>query len=145
MITEQAIVTASRDGRVELQLQRQSACGNCELSQGCGTGALGRLLGRRVKPLVMNNNHNLKTGDSVVLGLSERMLVKLSLAIYGLPLAGMTASGMAAFLLFPANEVVVSLASMAGFFAGFKFASRLVKATVEPQIASSIVDIQVNP
>jgi hypothetical protein len=57
----------------------------------------------------------------------------------------MIASGMLAYLLFSANEVVVLFASMAGFFAGFKIASRLVKATVEPQIASSIVEIQVNP
>ena len=145
MITEQAIVTACHHGRVELQLQRQSVCGNCELSQGCGTGALGRLLRRGDKSLVLDNTQNLKTGDSVVLELSERTLVKLSLVIYGFPLAGMILSAMLAFLLLPASEGLVLIASIAGFFAGFKFASRLVKSTAEPQIACAIVNIQVNP
>ena len=35
MITERAVVTRCEAGRVEVRLQRDSACGHCELSQGC--------------------------------------------------------------------------------------------------------------
>ncbi len=144
MITEQAIVTRCHGKRVDLQLQRQSACGHCEMSRGCGTGALGRLLGRRVKPIVMDNDHDLKIGDSVILELSERALVKMSLLIYGLPIAGMMLAGMLVNFLFVDSEGLVLLASAAGFFIGFKFSSRLVNSTATPQIAASIVNIRVN-
>jgi sigma-E factor negative regulatory protein RseC len=89
MITESAVVTR-RDGKlVELELQRNSTCGQCELSKGCGTGALGRLLGHRSKPILIETDHDLKPGDRLQLGLSESALVKASLTIYGLPLLGM--------------------------------------------------------
>ena len=75
MITESAVVTR-RDGKlVELELQRNSTCGQCELSKGCGTGALGRLLGHRSKPIVIETDHDLKPGDRLQLGLSESALV----------------------------------------------------------------------
>jgi len=145
MISEQAIVIRCHGKHVDLQLQRQSACGQCELSQGCGTGALGRLLGHRGKPIVMDNLDNLKIGDGVTLELSERTLVKMSLLIYGLPLAGMIVAGMLTFLLFAASEGLLLLASVTGFLIGFKFAAHLVNPSVTPQIASEIVNISVNP
>ena len=96
MITEQAIVTRCNGKQVELELQRGSACGQCELNRGCGTGALGRLLGKRSKPLVIETDHVLKPGDRLQLGLSESALVKASLTIYGLPLLGMVMAGLLA-------------------------------------------------
>ena len=96
MITESAIVTHRNGSRVELKLQRASACGGCELNQGCGTGALGRLLGHRSKPVVIETDRELEPGDQLVLGLSETALVKASLTIYGLPLLGMVIAGLLA-------------------------------------------------
>jgi len=144
MITEQAIVTRCDGNRVELELQRGSACGQCELSQGCGTGALGRLLGKRSKPLVIETDRDLKPGDKLQLGLSESALVKASLTVYGLPLLGMVAAGLIASFAV-VSEVLIALAAGAGFIAGFKLASYLSHPLEHDLQTPYIVDIQVNP
>jgi sigma-E factor negative regulatory protein RseC len=144
MIIEQAIVTRCDGKRVELELQRGSACGQCELNQGCGTGALGRLLGKRSKPLVIETDHVLKPGDRIQLGLSESALVKASLTIYGLPLLGMILAGLLASFAGVA-EALVALAACVGFIAGFKFAAYLSRALEHDRLKPYIVEIQVNP
>ena len=144
MITERAVVTACRDGRAEVSLQRASACGGCEMSQSCGTGALGRLLGKRSRPLVIETEQDLKPGDQLLLGLSERALVKASLIVYGLPLLGMIGAGLLAALLGLA-EPWIALLSLAGFFAGFKIGARLGRGLEAGPLTPYIVEIQVNP
>ena len=144
MITESAVVTR-RDGKlVELELQRNSTCGQCELSKGCGTGALGRLLGHRSKPILIETDHDLKPGDRLQLGLSESALVKASLTIYGLPLLGMVCAGFLATLL-TASEGLVVVAAIAGFFVGFKIAGFIIYSLEGPQFRPYIIDIHVNP
>lgn len=144
MITEQAIVTRCNGKQVELELQRGSACAQCELSQGCGTGALGRLLGKRSKSLVIETEHDLKPGDRLQLGLSESALVKASLTIYGLPLLGMVAAGLLASLA-AESEVLVTLAAGVGFIAGFKFAAYCSQVLEHDRLTPYIVKIEVNP
>ncbi len=144
MITEQAVVTRCQGKQAEIRLQRQSACGHCELSQGCGTGALGRLLGNRSRPLVIETPYALKPGDTLVLNLSESAMVKASLAIYGLPLMGMMVAGLFAALAELA-DAMVALVSIAGFFAGFKFARYYSQTLEQDRLTPYIVDIQVNP
>jgi len=144
MITEAAIVTRC-DGRlVELELQRNSTCGQCELSKGCGTGALGRLLGHRKKPILIETDHQLKTGDRLTLGVSESALVKTSLTIYGMPLLGMVGAGILAALV-AAPELIVAMAACAGFFAGHKFAGFITNRLEAEQLEPYIVEISVNP
>ena len=143
MITESAIVTR-RDGRlVELELQRNSTCSRCELSKGCGTGALGRLLGHRRKPILIETDHLLEAGDELVLGLSESALVKASLTIYGLPLLGMVCAGMLAALA-ALPEILVALAAVAGFYVGYRIAGNLSHRLEAGQLEPYIVDIIVN-
>lgn len=144
MITEQAVVTTCDNGRVEVRLQRASACGHCELSQGCGTGAIGRLLGNRSRPLVIETEQDLKPGDKVLLGLSEAALVRASLVVYGLPLAAMIVAGLLAALAGLA-EPWIALICITGFFAGFRFASHLVRRLEASPLTPYIVDIRVNP
>ena len=144
MLTEAAIVTRRDGSRVELELQRGSACGNCELSQGCGTGALGRLLGRRSRPLYLDTEQDLEPGDEVTLALSESALVKASLTLYGLPLLGMVLAGMLCSLV-SAPEWLVVVAAFCGFFAGFRLASRTTSRLEEGQLMPYIVNIRVNP
>jgi len=137
MLTETARVI-SRDGnRVVLELQRGSACGHCEMSQGCGTGALGRLLGKRLRPLVIETEKDCQPGDEVELALPEASLVRASLLVYGLPLLGMLLGGSTASL-FYVSDWLVPVASIAGFAAGFGCAvictSRLEDRDMAPHI-----------
>ncbi len=144
MITEQAIVTRSDGKQAEIMLQRTLACGGCELSQGCGTGALGRLLGNRSRPLLIETSHDLKVGDMLLLGLSEVALVKSSLLVYGLPLLGLITAGLLAASV-SAPEILVVASSVAGLFAGFKLAAYLSRSLEQDTLTPYIVDIHVNP
>lgn len=144
MITEQAVVTRREGEQVEVRLLRESACGHCELSRGCGTGALGRLLGNRSRPLTLECHKPVQPGDRLELGLSESALVRASLAIYGLPLLGMLAAGTVAALGGLA-EIFVALISAAGFYAGVKIAFRLSRRLERGGVTPYIVDIRVNP
>ncbi len=144
MITEQAIVTRRDGNRVELELERGSACGHCELNQGCGTGAIGRLLGRRGKPLVIETERDLNPGDRLQLGLPEAALVRASLVTYGLPLLLMLATGLVAAASGLA-EGWIALASIAGFAIGFKLAARLTRSLEAYALTPYIMEIEVNP
>lgn len=144
MITEQAIVTRRDGNRVEIRLERGSACGHCELNQGCGTGAIGRLLGRRGKPLVIETDRDLNPGDRLQLGLPETTLVRASLLTYGLPLLAMVVAGLAAAALGLA-EGWVTLTAIAGFAIGFKLAARLTRSLEAYSLTPYIMEIEVNP
>jgi len=144
MITEEAVVTRCESGQAEVRLQRASACGHCELSQGCGTGAIGRLLGNRSRPLMIETQQDLKPGDRLLLGLSETALVKASLTVYGLPLLLMIIAGLLAALLGWADRWV-ALLSIVGFLGGYKFASYLTQKLEADRLTPYIVDIRVNP
>ena len=145
MITEQAIVTRCNGNRVEVELQRGSVCAHCDLAQGCGTGALGRLLGRRARPLMIETSQPLNPGDHVILGLPEAALVKSSLLVYGLPLLGMLLAGLLASALAELPEWQVAIAAALGFMAGFKLASYLSMLINPDLLAPRIIEFHVNP
>jgi len=144
MLTESAIVTRRDGRRIELELQRGSACGNCELRQGCGTGALSRLLGRRSKALFIETEQELEPGDEVQLALSESALVKASLTLYGLPLLGMVLAGLLAASVAAAEWLVV-VAAVGGFYGGYRVAVFLTNRLEDGQLTPYIVNLEVNP
>ena len=144
MLTEAAIVTRRDGRRIELELQRGSACGNCELSQGCGTGALSRLLGRRSRALFIETEQQLEPGDEVQLVLSESALVKASLTLYGLPLLGMVLAGLLAASVV-ATEWLVVVAAVVGFYGGYRVAAFLTNRLEDGQLTPYIVNLEVNP
>ena len=139
MLTETARVIQRHGNRVELELLRASACGHCELRQGCGTGALSRLLRRRSRPLVIETDRDCQPGDEVRLALPESALVSASLALYGLPLLGLVLGGLLASLVFR-PEWLVAVVAVAGFLAGMSAASvrarRLEESGQTPYITS---------
>ena len=144
MLTETARVI-QRDGkRVELELQRGSACGHCELSQGCGTGALGRLLGKRSRPLVIETDQDCRAGDLVVLAIPEGALVSASLLLYGLPLLGLLLAGLVA-MSFALVEWQVVVIAGCGLFVGCRLAARLARGIEIGRKTPYIREISMNP
>lgn len=122
MLTETARVIGRRGKHVELELQRGSACDHCDLNQGCGTGALGRLLRRRSRPLVIETDLDCRPGDEVQVLLPETSLVRASLLIYGLPLLAMVVSGLLATAAFD-SDWVIALLAIGGFLGGIRIAA----------------------
>jgi len=145
MIEEQATVLKAQYGRVEIQMQRQSACNHCELSQGCGTGAIGRLLGHRSRPLVIDSNFELRPGDKVTLGLSDSGFLKASLLIYGLPLITLLVTAIAGHWLFNGSETMVLLSAVSGFCGGLMISARLAKQRFSQQFYPRIIKINNEP
>ena len=144
MLTESALVIHRQGNQVQLELQRSSACDNCELSKGCGTGALGRLIGRRSRPLTLETDQDCKAGDTVILELPESALVRASLMLYGLPLIGLVVGGLLATF-FALPDWLVACASLAGLYCGFRLASKLTQGLEQGGQAPYIREIRVNP
>ncbi len=87
MITEQArVVGVGRSGELELEVERKTACGSCEVQGACGVGAIGRLLGSRKPRIRLYSDHPVNKGDIVTIGIPEGALVRTSLYLYLFPL-----------------------------------------------------------
>jgi len=140
MIEEKAIVTEVVEDRVMIQVQRQSTCSHCELSRGCGTGAIGRLLSRRNKPLTISNKYNLRPGDRVVLGMPNKAFLKASLLIYGLPLLGMLAGGLLAQWLFGESEMVTLILATSGFVCGLAYSAYIARSRFLYQFSPVVLE-----
>ena len=134
-----------QDGRAEVELQRKTACGHCEVAQGCGTGAIGRLVGNRQKPITIATNRALNPGEEVLLNVSERAVVQASFMIYGLPLIGLLIFAVITHILFSWPEWAVVLSAVGGLWSGFEIARRVGKAFTQNSFSLDIVSIQPNP
>ena len=89
MIEELAQVIEIEGRQLILQVQRQSACGQCAANKGCGTSVLSKVVGRKFTRFQANNNINAKVGDTVVVAISEDALLKGSMVMYLIPVLGM--------------------------------------------------------
>ena len=58
MIEQQARVVEIKEGKLFLQVQRQSACGSCSASKGCGTSVLSNIVGQKFSRLQADNSIN---------------------------------------------------------------------------------------
>ena len=129
MIEEQALVTQLQGHLAIIEMQSQSACQSCELSGGCGTGSLGRLLGYRKKSLSIDNNHQLKVGDRVIIGLPEKYFLFAGFIMYLLPLVGLFVFAMISDFLFDATQWINVVASLFGLASSLMLTARLSKKT----------------
>ena len=89
MIEETAQVVAAEGEFVWVETQRQNTCGGCAANKGCGTSALAKVLGNKLTRVRALNRGVAQVGDQVVIGIDEQALVRGSLAIYMVPLAGL--------------------------------------------------------
>lgn len=145
MIEEKAIVTGVVDDLAMIQMQRQSACSHCELSRGCGTGALGRLLGHRSRPLTISNKYNFRTGDRLVIGMQDKAFLNASLLIYGLPLLGMMAGGLLAQWLFGKSEMVTIILAITGFACALAYSAYIARSRFSGQFNPVILKYNGEP
>jgi sigma-E factor negative regulatory protein RseC len=108
-----------------VESERSSSCGSCAVKQGCGTGAIAKVLGQRRVRLRVLNRIGARVGDQVVIGISESGLLRGSLAVYAAPLAGLFAGTLAGYVLvsrfFPewSADPAAIAGALAGFVAGF--------------------------
>lgn len=89
MIEELAQVVRVEGEFAWVETRRASTCGGCAANAGCGTAALGRVLGKRRIQVKTRNVSGISAGDRVVIGVRERALVRGSLVVYAVPLVGL--------------------------------------------------------
>lgn len=123
MIEESARVRGIEGEFAWVEAQRESTCGQCAANKGCGTAVLGKVLGRRRTFVRARNLRGASVGDEVVIGIREGALVRGSLAVYAVPVAGLLAGAafgryLAGQLLSGSVELVSVVAGLTGLIAG---------------------------
>ena len=118
MIEEFAVITRRFDDHVMLEIERRTACGLCGQKRGCGNATWGRLLGHDSHEFAAENVINANVGDSVVVGIDERVVLSSAFYLYVVPLLTMLVGAVLADVLLN-NQFYVILASVAGLLLGF--------------------------
>ncbi len=96
MIEERAIILSVghsshnlSDSTATLEIERKAACGLCGKTRGCGNSIWGKLFAHQSTAFKAQNRINARVGDSVIVGINERALLKSALLLYILPLVTM--------------------------------------------------------
>ena len=101
---------------------RQSVCGSCSASKGCGHGILNRLSdGHRnyLKISCEDSPNEFQVDDQVSIAIPEQLLLQSSFVVYMLPLLSMLLSAaVAAGMLHEATDFLLLLAAALGFLLG---------------------------
>jgi len=125
------VVKVEDDGMVWVETRRPNACGACADRQGCGTSVLASVLGQRQAPVRVINSIGAVAGDRVVIGVSESGLLRGSLAVYAVPLAGLFVGALAGHYLGDDRyaDLWDLLGAVAGFTAGLAWLKRFSRTT----------------
>ena len=118
MIEEFAVVTKRLDDHVMLEIERRTACGLCGQKRGCGNATWGKLLRHNSHEFAADCTLNVNVGDSVVVGIDERVVLSSAFYLYIVPLFTMLVAAVIADTLLN-NEFYVMLAAALGLLLGF--------------------------
>ena len=125
MIEERAVIlsldNASGDSHLNavatLEIERKIACGICGQTRGCGNSIWGKIFSHQSTAFKAQNRINAKVGDSVIVGINEKALLKSAMLLYILPLATMLIGAVLAKQL-NATELSAMLGAAAGLVLG---------------------------
>ena len=125
MIEERAIILSldnasghSNSNQIAtLEIERKTACGICGQTRGCGNSLWGKLFAHQSTAFKAQNLINAKVGDSVIVGINEKALLKSAMLLYILPLATMLIGAILAKQ-FSGTEVSAMLGAVAGLVLG---------------------------
>jgi sigma-E factor negative regulatory protein RseC len=125
MLEEHAIVLSINpnshnlsDSIAVLEIQRKTACGLCGKTRGCGNSIWGKLFAHQSTSFKAQNPIKAKVGDSVVVGINERALLKSALLLYIAPLVTMMIGAILMNVLMH-NNAGSMLGSLIGLIIGF--------------------------
>lgn len=114
MIETQGVVVKVENGLAYVDARRETGCGSCQSASACGTTSVAKLLGGKPSLMGALNPIRAEIGDSVMVGVEGRALLRGSVAVYLFPLLLVIAGAMLADYLAPAaareNYAVVGAA-----------------------------------
>lgn len=133
IVTETAEVVAVEGENAWVETQRKAVCDACAVQKGCGSGIISRMFSKRARILVPNTL-GARTGDQVVIGIEDSALVRVSLAVYLMPLVWMLLGALAGQMI--ANtlewtrvEGATALFGVLGLGAGYMWLRRYARNT----------------
>ena len=74
------------DSVATLEIERKTACGLCGKTRGCGNALWGKMFGHQTTAFKAQNRINAKVGESVIVGINEKAMLKSAVLLYVLPL-----------------------------------------------------------
>jgi sigma-E factor negative regulatory protein RseC len=137
MIEQTGIVTKSDAMHLWVETHRVSGCSTCA-SGSCSSAVVSKLFGERRQRIQLPNTLAASTGDTVVIGIPEAVLVSASLWAYLQPLLFMIGGALAGRLL-DAGEGMQGLMGLGGLVAGLMLVRRLTGG------GSGVGDSRLNP
>lgn len=122
MIEERAIILSldnqSDDATATLEIERKTACGLCGQTRGCGNSIWGKLFAHQSTAFKARNSIHAKVGDSVIVGINEKALLKSALLLYMVPLGTLLIGALLATQV-KASDGSAMLGALAGLLVGF--------------------------
>ena len=102
-----------------VEVARTPACPRCAAGKGCGAGLLSGTQKAAVLEVPLVERSGLRVGDEVVLVLKPLYLLRATLLVYGLPLAGIVSALTAGWLVSrPLTDGAAVALAVAGLAAG---------------------------
>lgn len=133
MMTETAQVITTEGDYAWVETQRKTTCGSCAVQKGCGTSVLAKVLGNRTSRIRVVNTIGASTGEMVVIGVEDGMLVRTSFAVYAMPLILLLLGGLAGGMLadalqWEAREGATATGGVLGLLLGFLWLRRYTQS-----------------
>jgi sigma-E factor negative regulatory protein RseC len=132
MIEESALVISNDGNYIVIEILKKSSCGSCSVNKACGTGIISNYLKPKTIKYSIENTINAKVGDTIIIGINERVFLIGSFLMYILPLFFMLLFAILGdFIATKAtlmnSEIFVILMSGTGFIFSFVFMRYLLK------------------
>lgn len=134
MIEQNAIILAlepqaDHSSLATIEVVRKTACGICGKTRGCGNAIWGKLFAHKMTSFKALNSINAQVGQSVIVGINERAVMKSALLLYVVPLLTMLIGTILVSALNASNLAAI-LGAVVGLLAGYFW----VKAHIEGRV-----------
>ncbi len=132
MLEEIALVIKSSPEKLWVETETRSSCSHCSSSSGCGTSVLAKLFSVKRNQLQLDNSLGAKTGEQVIIGMPDDLLVRAAIWAYLLPLLAMIFVTIIASVA-GAGDGLQSLIGLCGLVIGFIFVRRETNGATSQQ------------
>lgn len=140
MIVERATVIEVETDSILVETVQQSTCGSCVAQKGCGQGVLAKYLSSSSFFRIDTSEFKAdiyQPGDIVELGIDEFAIVRASLWLYLLPLAGLVAGAYLGSLNSEAGSILTAIAGLV--VGGYLTSKHARRVKDRPEYAPTLV------
>lgn len=122
-----AVVRDSGATRAIVEVEAGFVCARCAAGRGCGAGILSGRPGNRRLEAMVENDLELAAGDVVNISLAHGSLLRATIFVYGLPLAGAAGAALLGHLLALGDGGAAAMA-VGGLFGGAAISRNRLRA-----------------